>query len=77
MVIWLWGGFAVGGPTLGRFYMFHFVLPFIIAGFTMLHLVLLHASGRKNPLGVESYLDKVRFRPLFAFKDLLGIVFVL
>lgn len=77
VVIWLWGGFAVGGPTLGRFYMFHFVLPFIIAGCTMLHLVLLHSSGTKNPLGVERYLDKVRFSPLFAFKDLLGVVFVL
>ena len=57
--------------------MFHFVLPFVIAGCTMLHLVLLHSSGRKNPLGVERYLDKVSFRPLFSFKDLLGVVFVL
>ena len=77
VVVWLWGGFAVGGPTLGRFYMFHFVLPFIIAGCTVLHLVLLHSRGTKNPLGVEGYLDKVRFRPLFSFKDLLGVVFVL
>lgn len=43
----------------------------------MLHLVLLHSRGTKNPLGVESYLDKVRFRPLFSFKDLLGVIFVL
>lgn len=57
--------------------MFHFVLPFIIAGCLVLHLVLLHSNGRKNPLGVESYLDKVSFSPLFAFKDLLGVVFVL
>lgn len=57
--------------------MFHFVLPFIIAGCTVLHLVLLHSRGSKNPLGVESYVDKVRFRPLFAFKDLLGVVLLL
>jgi ubiquinol-cytochrome c reductase cytochrome b subunit len=57
--------------------MFHFVLPFIIAGLTALHLVLLHSSGSKNPLGVDGYVDKVMFRPLFAFKDLLGIVFAL
>lgn len=62
---------------MGRFYMFHFVLPFIITGCTMLHLVLLHARGTKNPLGVERYLDKVSFSPLFSFKDLLGVVFVL
>lgn len=57
--------------------MFHFVLPFIIAGCTILHLVLLHSRGRKNPLGVESYVDKVTFAPLFALKDLLGMVLVL
>lgn len=47
--------------------MLHFLLPFVIAGCTMLHLVLLHSSGTKNPLGVEGYLDKVSFRPLFFF----------
>jgi ubiquinol-cytochrome c reductase cytochrome b subunit len=77
LVIWLWGGFAVGAPTLGRFYILHFLFPFIIAGATVLHLVLLHSSGRKSPVGVERYLDKVSFRPLFSFKDALGIVFVL
>lgn len=76
-VIWLWGGFGIGGPTLGRFYMLHFLLPFVVAACTVLHLVLLHSSGSKNPLGIERYLDKVSFRPLFSFKDLLGIVFVL
>lgn len=62
---------------MGRFYMLHFLLPFVIAGCTLLHLVLLHASGTKNPMGVERYLDKVTFSPLFALKDLLGVVFLL
>lgn len=57
--------------------MLHFLLPFVIAGCTVLHLVLLHSRGTKNPLGVEGYLDKVRFSPLFSFKDLLGVIFVL
>ena len=57
--------------------MLHFLLPFVIAGCTLLHLVLLHGRGRKNPLGVEGYLDKVTFSPLFAIKDLLGIVLML
>lgn len=57
--------------------MLHFLLPFVIAGCRLLHLVLLHSRGTKNPLGVESYLDKVSFRPLFSFKDLLGVMFVL
>jgi len=75
-VIWVWGGFAVGGPTLGRFYMLHFLLPFVIAGLAALHLVLLHSSGTKSPMGVEPYVDKVAFRPLFALKDLLGCLII-
>ena len=41
IVVWLWGGFSVGNPTLNRFYSIHFVLPFLIAGVTLIHLALL------------------------------------
>src|SRR5215469_23256 len=27
---WLWGGFAVGDPTLNRFFSLHYLLPFVI-----------------------------------------------
>lgn len=57
--------------------MLHFLLPFVIAGFAALHLVLLHTRGTKSPLGVEPYVYKVSFRPLLAFKDLLGILIIL
>jgi len=77
LVIWVWGGYAVGGPTLSRFYMLHFLLPFVVAGLLVLHLVLLHSSGTKGPLGVEPYVDKVSFSPTFALKDLLGILLLL
>jgi quinol-cytochrome oxidoreductase complex cytochrome b subunit len=30
IVTWLWGGFAVGDPTLHRFYALHYLLPFVI-----------------------------------------------
>src|ERR1700737_2362976 len=29
VVTWLWGGYAVGNPTLNRFYAFHFLFPFL------------------------------------------------
>ena len=28
IVQWLWGGFAVSGTTLNRFYSLHYLLPF-------------------------------------------------
>lgn len=46
--------------------MLHFLLPFVITGLVALHLVLLHRRGTKNPLGIESYVDKVCFSPLLA-----------
>jgi quinol-cytochrome oxidoreductase complex cytochrome b subunit len=48
---WLWGGFAVGDPTLNRFFSLHYLLPFIIAGVVGLHIWALHVPGNNNPLG--------------------------
>src|SRR5487761_2491401 len=53
IVTWLWGGFAVGNPTLNRFYALHFLLPFVILGVVMLHMVALHQHGSNNPLGID------------------------
>ena len=30
IVYWLWGGYSVGGPTLNRFFSFHYLMPFIL-----------------------------------------------
>nr|YP_010481803.1 cytochrome b [Vibidia duodecimguttata]UVU20937.1 cytochrome b [Vibidia duodecimguttata] len=77
VVIWLWGGFAVDNATLNRFYSFHFLLPFIIAAFIMIHLLFLHNTGSNNPLGTNSNLDKIPFHPYFSFKDILGFLILL
>ena len=53
IVTWLWGGFAVGDPTLNRFYALHYLLPFVIAGVVVLHIWALHVVGQNNPTGVE------------------------
>ena len=49
IVTWLWGGFAVGNPTLNRFYSLHYLLPFVIAGVVVLHIWALHMVGQNNP----------------------------
>nr|YP_009750093.1 cytochrome b [Eudarcia gwangneungensis]QIJ46449.1 cytochrome b [Eudarcia gwangneungensis] len=72
LVNWIWGGFAVDNATLTRFYTFHFMLPFIIIMFTMIHLLYLHQTGSNNPLGINSNLDKIPFHPFFSFKDMIG-----
>jgi ubiquinol-cytochrome c reductase cytochrome b subunit len=77
IVFWLWGGFAVGKPTLRRFFALHFFLPFIIAGIIGVHLLFLHQKGSSNPLGINRNLDKLAFHPYFSWKDLLGFNLVL
>nr|UZT67484.1 cytochrome b [Ganaspini sp. ZJUH 20220007] len=70
IVVWLWGGFSVGGATLNRFYSFHFILPFLILLIVMLHLMSLHITGSSNPLGVNSNLYKITFHSYFSIKDM-------
>ena len=69
LVNWLWGGFTVGNPTLHRFYSIHFLLPFLIAGMTLIHLALLHKVGSNNPIGSDTGIDDLPFYPYFASKD--------
>jgi len=52
VVFWLHGGYGVGNATLNRFFSLHYLLPFVIIGVVMLHLVLLHVVGSSNRVGV-------------------------
>jgi ubiquinol-cytochrome c reductase cytochrome b subunit len=77
LVQWIWGGFAVDNATLTRFFTFHFVLPFILIGLSIIHLLFLHQTGSNNPLGVSSNKDKIPFHPSFTSKDLFGFIIIL
>lgn len=72
IVQWLWGGYTVANPTLNRFYSIHFLLPFIIAGVTLIHLALLHKVGSSNPIGSDAGVDDIPFYPYFVSKDLFA-----
>lgn len=72
LVQWIWGGFAVDNATLTRFFAFHFMLPFLVAAATIVHIIFLHQSGANNPLGVISKIDKIPFHPYFTLKDIIG-----
>nr|ABK35349.1 cytochrome b [Timon tangitanus] len=77
LVEWVWGGFAIDNATLTRFFTLHFMLPFIIMGTSMIHLLFLHETGSNNPTGLNSNMDKIPFHPYFSYKDLLGALLML
>nr|UYG18674.1 cytochrome b [Cylix sp. z GS-2022] len=77
LVQWIWGGFSVDNATLTRFFAFHFLLPFIVAAATLIHLLFLHETGSNNPVGLSSDADKISFHPYFSYKDLLGFAALL
>jgi ubiquinol-cytochrome c reductase cytochrome b subunit len=73
---WLWGGYAVGDPTLNRFFSLHYLLPFMIAGVVGLHVWALHVVGQNNPDGVEVknvVRDTVAFTPYATIKDVFAL----
>jgi quinol-cytochrome oxidoreductase complex cytochrome b subunit len=72
IVEWLWGGFSVDNATLNRFFSFHYLLPFILAGAVIAHLVSLHEVGSNNPLGISALTDKIAFHPYLWIKDVFG-----
>ncbi|NBV54317.1 MAG: cytochrome b [Proteobacteria bacterium] len=75
IVVWLWGGYSVGDPTLTRFYAIHFVLPFVIVGVVILHVWALHLHGSNNPKGIDltKQSDYIPFHPYYTTKDVFGL----
>ncbi|MHB9098718.1 MAG: cytochrome b [Syntrophales bacterium] len=74
-VVWLRGDFAIGDPTLGRFFSLHTtIIPLGVIGLlVVMHLTALHRVGSGNPAGID--LDKkgpavIPFAPRYITKDL-------
>jgi ubiquinol-cytochrome c reductase cytochrome b subunit len=64
----------VDKATLTRFFAFHFLFPFIALGLVMVHILFLHQTGSRNPLGVPRISNKLPFHPYFVYKDVLGFI---
>ena len=80
IVTLLWGGFSVDNATLNRFFSLHYLMPFIIAGVVVLHIVALHRFGSNNPIGIDTKgpQDTISFHPYYTIKYVFGIaVFLL
>ncbi|MBT5046924.1 MAG: cytochrome b [Rhodospirillaceae bacterium] len=75
VVTLLWGGFSVDNPTLNRFFSLHYLMPFVIIGVVVLHVVALHQHGSNNPIGIDTKgeQDSIPFHPYYTVKDLFGL----
>lgn len=62
----------MSGATLSRFYSFHYLMPFMVAGLGVVHLVMLHERGSSNPMGIRGDVGKVPFHAYYTSKDLYG-----
>ena len=72
IVVWLWGGYTVGSGTLKKFFILHFILPFIILLLVIIHISILHDVGSNNPTMLDTTSsDLVKFSPYFFLKDLI------
>ncbi len=77
---WLWGGYAVGSPTLTRFYSLHYLMPFLIFGLVILHIWALHIPGNNNPVGIDikkPSKETVPFHPYIVIKDFYALLIFL
>jgi ubiquinol-cytochrome c reductase cytochrome b subunit len=82
---WLLGASAVGQPALNRFFSLHYLLPFVLAGLTLVHIWAFHSTGNNNPTGVEvrrgskeeAQKDTLPFWPYFVIKDLFALAVIL
>jgi len=66
----------VYNPTLKRFFLFHFLFPFLLCGFIILHLFYLHFLSSNNPLR-NSTNNKIPFFPFILHKDFFGLILIL
>jgi len=74
LVLWLRGDFTVSDATLNRFFALHYLVPFIIFGMVVIHLVALHAVRSSNPSGINlADKDNIPFHPYFTSKDFYGL----
>ena len=68
LIEWICGGYYVYNPTLKRFFILHFILPFILCSLLILHLFYLHFHSSNNPLRLNTN-NKIPFFLMILHKD--------
>ncbi len=72
-IIWVSGGYLLEEPTLKRFFIFHFALPFVSLIVVVIHILFLHEASGSNPLSLSSVYF-LNFAPTVIFMDIKAIV---
>lgn len=76
LIEWLCGGHYIYNPTLKRFFVFHFLFPFLLCAFLLFHIFNLHFLSSNNPLR-NSTNNKIAFFPFIICKDFYGKILIL
>jgi len=69
LIEWVCGGYCVNSPTLKRFFVFHFVFPYVTLGILVLHIYFLHFHSSNNPSRLITN-NRISFFPFIFVKDL-------
>merc|ERR1712199_145242 len=76
LVEWICGSFFVYNPTLNRFFVLHFILPFLVMGFLLFHIFYLHLLGSSHPL-ISNSNNKITLFSYIFTKDTYGFLVLL
>lgn len=75
IVMWVWRGFGVTRATLKFFFVVHFLLPWFLLVLVMMHMIVLHRTGRTSRLYCHGDYDKICFGPYYWYKDFYNVIF--
>ena len=81
LILYVCGGYYVysrnaNNRLLKRFFLFHFLFPFLLCVTVILHLFYLHFLSSNNPLR-NSTNNKIPFFPFIFLKDFFGFILIL
>ena len=74
LIEWICGNFFIYNPTLNRFFILHFILPFLIIYLLLFHIFYLHLLSSNNPLNSINTNNKVTFFNYILNKDIYGFL---
>ena len=76
LIEWICGGYYIYNPTLKRFFLFHFILPFILLIILLFHIFYLHIYSSNNPLKININ-NKISFFSYIFIKDSYNFIFII